>query len=152
MRRLLDFLRGTRAGATGIAAAAVTVMGVGGAALIGDHVWLVDQRDVLKTAADAAAVAATLEMKTLPNDLGDDALTTRLRPVAERYVRLNLTHLPKDRYDRAAGTLVVGVSPNRSAGTVRVTAEADLGGTLFATAELRFSGTPERPGRAPPGG
>ena len=140
MRRLLDFLRGTRAGAAGIAAAAVTVMGVGGAALIGDHVWLVDQRDVLKTAADAAAVAATLEMKTLPNDLGDDALTTRLRPVAERYVRLNLTHLPKDRYDRAADTLVVGVSPNRRAGTVRVTAEADLGGTLFASRLPLFAG------------
>ena len=140
MRRLLAFLRGTRAGAAGIAAAAVTVMGVGGAALIGDHVWLVDQRDVLKTAADAAAVAATLEMKDLPQNLGAAALRTRLHPVAERYVRLNLTHLPKERYDEAIRTLVVEVFPNRSAGTVQVTAEANLGGTLFASRLPLFAG------------
>ena len=56
------FLRGTRAAATAIAAAAVTVMTVGGAALVSDHVWLVDQRDALKSASEAAGVAATLEM------------------------------------------------------------------------------------------
>ena len=56
------FLRNTRAGATAIAAAAATIMAVGGAALITDHVWLVDQRDVLKSAAPAASVATTHEM------------------------------------------------------------------------------------------
>ena len=53
-----DFLRDTRAGATALAAAAVTVMTVGAAALISNYVWLVDQRDVLKSASDAGAVAA----------------------------------------------------------------------------------------------
>ena len=62
-RTLRRFLHETRAGATAIAAVAVTVMTVGASALIIDHVWLVDQRDVLKSAADAAAVAATLEME-----------------------------------------------------------------------------------------
>ena len=56
MRR---FVSDARAGATAIAAVAVTVMTVGGAALIGDHAWLLDQRDVLKAAADAAGIAAT---------------------------------------------------------------------------------------------
>ena len=138
--KLLQFLLDPRAGATGIAAAAVTVMGVGGAALISDHLWLVDQRDVLKTATDAAAVAATLEMRRLDHDLSDARIEARLLPVAERYVKLNLTHLSKDRYDRAVATLVVRVFPNRDAGTVRVAAEADLGGTLFASRLPLFAG------------
>ena len=134
------FLRDARAGATAIAAAAVTAIAVGGAALVGDHVWLVDQRDVLKTAADAAAVAATLEMKRLDQGLSDRQLEARLRPVAERYVKLNLAHLSKARYDRAVDTLVVKVYPDRGAGTVNVTAEADLGGTLFASTVPLFAG------------
>ena len=45
---LRRFVRSTRAGATAIAAAAVAVMTVGGAVLIVDHQWLVDQRDAMK--------------------------------------------------------------------------------------------------------
>ena len=56
------FLHDTRAGATALVAAVVTVMSVGATALIADHAWLVDQRDVLKTATDAGSVATTLEM------------------------------------------------------------------------------------------
>ena len=56
------FLRNTRGGATAITAVAVTIMSVAGAALVTDHLWLVDQRDTLKAAADAAGVAATLEL------------------------------------------------------------------------------------------
>ena len=130
------FLRDTHAGATGIAAAAVTVMAVGGAALLGDHAWLVDQRDVLKTGADAAAVAATLEMTRQLGrqpDMSDEDLASALEQVARRYVEVNLRHLPEDRFARAEETLVVEVAADREKGTVEITAEADLGGTLFAS-------------------
>ena len=126
------FLSSARAGATGIAAAAVSVMAVGGAALIGDHLWLVDQRDVLKTATDAAGVAATLEMHRVSADLDDAALEAVLTPIARRYVLLNLSHLPDARRKRAEATLALDVRPNRAQGTVDVDAKADLGGTLLA--------------------
>ena len=130
---MIRFLRDVKGGATSITAAMLAVMAVGGTALISDHVWLVDQRDVLKSAADAAAAAATLEINRLPDDLSDRRLNQELLPLAERYVRLNLAHLPEDRYERAVETLIVNVFPDRHQGTVGVTAEADLGGALFAS-------------------
>lgn len=130
---MIRFLQDVSGGATSITAAMLVVMAVGGTALISDHVWLVDQRDVLKSAADAAAAAATLERNRLPDGLSDRKLNKKLRATAKRYVKLNLAHLPKDRYERAMETLVVNVYPNRHQDTVGVTAEADLGGTLLAS-------------------
>ena len=130
---MIRFLQDVSGGATSITAAMLAVMAVGGTALISDHVWLVDQRDVLKSAADAAAAAATLERNRLPDGLSDRKLNRKLRATAKRYVKLNLAHLPKDRYERALETLVVNVFPNRHQDTVGVTAEADLGGTLLAS-------------------
>ena len=130
-----DFLRDTRAGATALAAAAITVMTVGAAALISDHVWLVDQRDVLKSASDAGTVAATLEMnRHLAENprISYEALRAALETVARRYIILNLQHLSADRLTRATETLVVTAVPDRALGTVTVSAEADLGGTLFS--------------------
>ena len=129
------FLRCTRGGATAIAAVAVTVMTVGGAALITDHLWLTDQRDTLKSASDAAGVAATLEMTRLlkvNTAISDGQLRDELDRVAKRYVEINLSHLPADRLARARSTLVVETRPDRVARTVDVTAEADLGGTLVS--------------------
>ena len=129
------FLRGTRAGATSIVAGAVAVMSVAGFALIIDHGWLIDQRDVLKSAADAAAIAATKEMNRnlVPNpDMAQADLTTALTSVARSYVELNLAYLPTDRLTRAKETLAVTVTPDRNTGTVDVAATADLGGTLFS--------------------
>ena len=137
------FLRSTRAGATAITAAAVTVMAVGGAALITDHVWLVDQRDTLKSAANSASIATTLAMnRMLESDsrVSDADLTAALNPVARRYVELNLSHLPTARLTRAKETLVVTLAINRRGGRVDVTAEADLGGTLVARALPLFGG------------
>ena len=131
------FLRSTRAGATAIAAAAVTVMAVGGVALITDHVWLVDQRDTLKSAANSASIATTLAMnRMLESDstVSDAALIAALTPVARRYVELNLSHLPTARFTRAKDTLAITLAVNRRGGRVNVTAEADLGGTLVARA------------------
>ena len=134
MRR---FVRDTRAGATAIAAAAVTVMTVGGVALIGDHAWLIDQRDVLKTATDAAGIAATLEMTRLAGQTHtDEELEAELEPVARRYILLNLEHLPPKRYEAAKESLLedggVTLEIDRDENTVDVTAVADLGGTLFS--------------------
>lgn len=152
MKILRRFLRDTRAGATAIAAAAVTVMTVGGAALISDHAWLVDQRDVLKTATDAAGLAATLEMTRLADETHTDAeLKAKLEPVAERYVLLNLKHLPAARFEAAKTSLRepggLDLHIDRATNTVAVIVEADLGGTLLSR-HLPLAGNYTGPGRA----
>ena len=132
---LRAFLRDTRAGATVVASAGVVVMTVGAAALVVDHVWLVDQRDVLKTAAEAASIASTLDIdRQLASNpsISDDDLKAALLPVAERYVLVNLAHLRGERLKRASDTLQVELKLDRAQRTVSVTASADLGGTLFA--------------------
>ena len=129
------FFVGTRAGATSIAAAAVAVMSVVGFALIIDHIWLIDQRDVLKNAANAAGIAATQEMnrRLVPTpDMSEAELTTALTPVARNYLELNLSYLPTDRLTKAKETLTVTVTPDKDQGTVDVATTADLGGTLFS--------------------
>ena len=148
MRR---FVRGTRGGATAIAAAAVTVMTLGGAALISDHAWLIDQRDVLKTAADAAGIAATLEMTRLAGQTHtDEELEAELKPVVERYILLNLEHLPVDRYEAAKTSLQepggITLEIDRDENTVAVTAAVDLGGTLFSR-HMPLLGNYAGPGR-----
>ena len=145
---LRRFLRDPRAGAAGIAAAAVTVMTVGGAALIGDHLWLYDQRDVLKDACSAASIAATVELeRQLTNDptISDDDLKAALKPIAERYVKVNFGHLPEKRRKHAEDSLeITEILPNRGQRVVNVKCEADLGGTLFA-AQLPLLGNYEGP-------
>ena len=133
--RLNKFISDARGGATAIAAGAIAAMTVAGTALIVEHAWLVDQRDVLKTASDAAAVAATIEMQRQVGadpTIDDATLSERLDEIAERYVLLNLEYLPEGRRARAQETLTVDVEANRNAGTVDVNVSADLGGTLFA--------------------
>ena len=138
---VMRFIRGTRAGATAITAAAVTVMTVFGVALIVDHVWLVDQRDLLKTAASAASVAATLELQELPRSQSDADVNRVLQAIAERYVRFNLTaNLAESLHDRMSDTLVVSIDVDRALGTVGVAAQADLGGTLLSRWVLDYSG------------
>ena len=135
MNTFLRFVRNTRAGATAIAAAAVVVITVGASALVTDHKWLIDQRDVLKSAADAAGVATTLEMTRIVDaqpQISDADLEAALEPVARRYVELNLRHLSRERYDQAIATLVVEIALRRLQRTVDVSAQADLGGTLLS--------------------
>ncbi|MYF30518.1 MAG: hypothetical protein F4169_17050, partial [Gammaproteobacteria bacterium] len=134
-RRVRAFVEDTRAGATAIASAALTVMTVGAAALITDHVWLVDQRDVLKTAAEAASIAATLDIdRQLAKSprISDADLQAALEPVARRFVLANLAHLAPERFKRAKKSLEVELDLDRAQRTVGVTARADLGGTLFS--------------------
>lgn len=133
--RVRAFIRGTRAGATAIASAAATVMTVGATAVITDHIWLYDHRDTLKTAAEAAAIAAALEIDrqlAKDPDIGTGQLKDALKLVAKRYALANLAHLESERFDRAKDTLKVKLKLDRPARTVGVTLKADLGGTLFS--------------------
>ena len=140
------FLRETRAGATAIAAAAVTMMTLGGAALIVDHVWLVDQRDLLKSATDAAAIAATLELQDLVGTMSAEEAGDALNPLAERYVRFNLAaNLPEASRSKMENTLEVKVTVGESLDSIDVNAKADLGGTLLSKWLLAYSG----PGKIP---
>lgn len=134
-RHIKSLLRDTRAGATAIVAVVVTLMTLGGTALIGDHVWLVNQRDSLKSALDAAGIAATFEMDRLLNQdpgISDSDLVDELQKVAKRYIELNLSYLPADRLAWARSTLVVEVRLDRVQRTVNIAAEADLGGPVLA--------------------
>ena len=127
------FLRDVRGGATSIMATFVAVMVVGAAALIVDHNWLVDQRDTMKNASDAAAVAATIEM-TRPGvqSKSDSELAAHLKQVAETYVMLNLSHLSGEQLEKAKDSLDVNVTPKRASNTVEVSVSSNLGGTLFS--------------------
>ena len=140
---MFHFFRETRAGATAITAAAVTVMSLFGTALIVDHVWLVDQRDMLKSAADAAAVAATLKLQELPGSMSDEDVRAELQAVAERYIRFNLAeNLTKQSRATMLETLAVSIDEDRALGTVGVSANADLGGTLLSRWFLSYARTP----------
>ena len=141
-RALRRFARDTRA-AAGIAAALLTLGTVAGAALIVDHVWLYDQRDVLKTAAEAASIAATIDIdRQLAKNprINDPDLEAALLPVAEGYVLVNLAHLSSERYKRAKDSLEVDLDLKRAQRIVTVTAKADLGGTLFSRNLPLFGG------------
>ena len=138
---MFRFLRETRAGATAITAVAVAMMTLGGTALIVDHVWMVGQRDLLKSATDAAAIAATLEFQNISNTISNEDAATLLQPVAERYVRFNLVaNLPEASRTRMLETLEVAVVVDRSLGAIDVDANADLGGTLLSKWLLGYAG------------
>ena len=137
------FAHDTRAAATSLVAAFVSIMAVGASALLIEHVWLVDQRDTLKAASNAAAIAGTLEMRRAladDPDIGHDELKAALKPSVEGFVLANLLHLSEDRFARAKATLVIEVRPDRDQGTVNVKTRADLGGFLFATTLPFLSG------------
>ena len=125
------FLRDTRGGATSIAAVAVTIMTLGGAALIIDHNHLVGQRDILKSAADAASLAATLELNKLPDTLDDDEVRDRILPVARKYATLNVLGNVSDP-DITADNVSITFDIDRSLKTVGATVEADTGQTLMS--------------------
>ena len=140
------FLRDTRAAATALTAVVIALMTLGGGALIVDHVWLVDQRDTLKAASNAAGIAVTQEMNRIlagNPSISDDDLTAALQPMAKAYVLANLLHLSEGRLTRAKATLVVEVRPDRSQNTVDVSVQADLGGFLFASTLPLLSGVDE---------
>ena len=124
------FLCSGRAGATGIVAGAVAVMAVLGGALITDHVWLIDKRDLIKNAATAASLTATAELARLPDSMADEDLATHLRRTARDYAWINLS--ANTRSDLEPEDVVVQLDIKRTAGIVDATVEADIGDTLFS--------------------
>lgn len=127
-------------GAAGIAAALLSMVFLGGAALIVDHLWLVGQRDVMKNAADAATIAATMESEKYPDAQDDNDTWAQVETVARRYALLNiLGNVPASEQSGVRDSLVVEVA-DHAAGTVEVTLDADLGGTLLADPLLNYAG------------
>lgn len=124
------FWRCPRAAATALVAAVMTLMCVGGIALTSDHTHLVYQRDILQAASDAASLAATRQLGHLPRTLSDREASDQLAPLARRYV---LANMPASRRERAAETLALHLDLDRTAGTVQVTARADLGGAIIGS-------------------
>ena len=129
LRSFRRFLRETRA-AVGITAAAISIMVLGGAALIGDHLWMVGKRDLLQSAADAAAIAATFELRQRPTSESDAQVEAALLPVAQRYARFNV--LGNTAGEIEPEDIEVTLEVDRRAGTVGVSVKADVADTLFA--------------------
>ena len=127
------FLSSARGGATGITAALLAVGFVGGVALIGDHVWIVGKRDLLKSASDAAAMATTQRLGALPQTMSDADVDAALDELARRYVLVNLLpNLPQAAREDVEDSLAVNAAADRALGTVAVTVEADMGGAVLA--------------------
>ena len=137
LRSFRRFLRETRA-AVGLAAAAISIMVLGGAALIGDHLWMVGKRDLLQRAADAAATAATFELRRRPGSESDAQVEAALRPLAERYARFNV--LGNTTEDLEPEDIEVTLAVDRAAGTVGVSVKADIVDTLFAKMLYGYEG------------
>ena len=144
-RSFRRFLRETRA-AVGITAAAVSIMVLGGAALIGDHLWMVGKRDLLQRAADAGAIAATFELRRRPISESDAQVEAALKSVAERYARFNV--LENTAGEIKPEDIEVKLEVDRRAGTVGVSVNADVADTLFAKLLYDYEGPGEITTRA----
>ncbi len=145
-RSFRGFLRETRA-AVGLTAAAVSIMLLGGAALIGDHLWMVGKRDLLQRAADEAAIAATFELRRHPASESDAQVEAALEPVVERYARFNV--LENTAGEIKPEEIKVTLDVDRAAGTVGVSVTADdVVDTLFAKVLYGYEGPGEVTTRA----
>ena len=88
------------------------------------------KRDLLKAAADAASVAATLRLRALPANQDPATVRADLQSVAERYVWLNLgTNLRGEALEKRDVAVILNI--NRSLGTVGVEATAPIGRALL---------------------
>lgn len=139
-RAVRRFLRDSRAGATAYTAVGIAIMTVGGAALIVDHNHLVSQRDLLRSAADAASLSATLELKGLPEATTDADARARLLAVARKYAVLNVLGNTNDPDLTGSDIGVALLDVDREEGKVAVAVEADIGETLMSGRFLGNSG------------
>ena len=143
--RCFSFWRDTRAGATALSAVLVAIMAVGAGAFITDHLWLFDQRDKLKSANDAASIAAMVEMNEILTehpDIPDQDLHSAVEAVALRFISASFADLTADRYEQAMETLEIGLEIDRLKGRLTLTSAADLGGHLFSSRLPLLSGVP----------
>ncbi len=126
------FLQDTRGGATSIAATGIIVMTLGGSALIIDHNHLVGQRDILKSAADAASMAATLRLNSLPDTLSDDDMRDRVLSFARKYGELNVLGNVNDP-GMTAEDVAMTFDMDRDLMIVGATVSAGTGKTLLSS-------------------
>ena len=106
-------------------------MSLAGVALVGDHKHMVTNRDLLKAAANAATVAAVLELGGRSLGSLDDGERAALDATARRYILANIkANIPPDKYQRAENTLSVTLK-DAGPGLVDVDAAADLGNIVF---------------------
>lgn len=123
---MTGFLLNRRA-AVGVSSVLIAMMCLAGTAMVADHVLLFHQRNVLRSAADAASLAATQEMATLDASLTDAQVATALDPLVRRYI---LANLPGAVRESAKDSLEVTLTPDRVAGVVGVAVDAELGGAM----------------------
>ena len=143
--RCFSFWRDTRAGAVALTGILIVIMAVGAGAFISDHLWLFDQRDKLKSANDAASIAAMVEMNEILTehpDIPDQDLHSAVEAVAWRFISTSLADLTADRYERAMETLEIELEIDRLKGRLTLTSAADLGGHLFSSRLPLLSGVP----------
>ena len=126
------FLRDARGGVTSICAAGVILMTLGGTALIIDHNHLVGQRDILKSAADAASMAATLHLNSQPRTLSDDDMRGRVLAFARKYAELNVLGNVNDT-DLTAADVTMTFEMDRDLLIVNTTVAANTGETLISS-------------------
>ena len=130
MKRVFQFLRSTRAGATSIAAVTISVMTIAGTALVTDHLWLLGKRDLLKTASDAGTVVATMQLRSMRTSMSDASVRAALQATTERYVWLNLkSNLNDDTLKQSDVRTLLDI--NRTTGLVDVKVNAPIGKSLL---------------------
>lgn len=133
--RFQHFRRDTRAGATSLVAASAAAMVVGAGVLVGDYMWMMDQRDRMKASTDAGAIASAIGMFEVLRDdpdITDENLTATVRPRVETYVAANFADLPEDQYREAIGSLELDLRLNRPQTTSTVKVRANWGGPLLS--------------------
>ena len=107
-------------------------MTVSGGALIFDHSQIVGQRDSLKGAADAASLAATLELNRLPNNLTQQQIEDRIRAFARKYGILNVLANTSDP-DATADDVEVTFVIDQNLQVVSASIEAGSSPTLLSS-------------------
>ena len=117
------------------------MIALGGTALIVDHNHLVGQRDILQSAADAASLAATLELERVTSSDTDEEVEARIFPIARKYAVLNVLGNVADA-DLTAENVGVTFNFDRDSRTVaRVHRGPDTGRTLFSNWLYDYLGT-----------
>ena len=136
------FLRDARGGATSIASAGVVVMTVSGGALVFDHSQIVGQRDSLKGAADAASLAATLQLNRMPSSLSQQEIENRIGAFSRKYGILNVLANTTDP-DATADDIVVTFDIDHSLQVVSASISSKSSATLLSNWLHGYSGPGE---------
>ena len=112
-----------------ITSVVLTVMMFLAGGLITEHNRFVDNRDTLKSASDAAVVAATQHLHRLPTSMSDSDVETALEDTARRYAFLVVEANSSDPV--APSDMDINLRVDRAAGVVGVDVAAKMRGVLY---------------------